>query len=440
MSNRLNIPGRILTATNLQPNSRFQRCWNEYGVVAHSGGTPMINVAPAPDGTMTARRLVEIAANQDHLLYHSDGVIRKALLDATSDGNIDFTGMMWFKAETRGFAELWIYEGANNKGARVGIDLATGRIYGGRALAAGGAFIDAFSVPSLLYPGWWCLVLKATVVDPRNVYLAPFMSTGYGVTTYLGDGASSILVWGADLRLGTDWASHIPTAMAVNLFPDSDFQQYWIADATTHANLVPQTALDPDGNLLAARLTDTVDNTVHTCYHYRGHASAQMEWQDAAHHYARILTSVRIKADTARYAQVRFGDGGSSFVNGGVESGFKADIDLQTGSVTNPGLYGDITNCQLLGYGVVDEGNMWWRVWAEQIGVAEAEWHIHPYICDAPGNTVYAGTGLSILLGGAMMQQQNSPMVLAPYQANGPIVGSAVTERAILGRPLRRTA
>lgn len=143
-----------------------------------SNATVTANATTAPDGSLTADKLVEDTAAAAHGLT------------STSVAIVANTPMAWSiyaKAGERSWMWVNAYDGANR---RCWFDLANGVV--GTTAAGCTASITAIG------NGWYrCSVLRAAGVSP--ITLSAYATTADNTTTYTGDGTSGIYIWGAQL-------------------------------------------------------------------------------------------------------------------------------------------------------------------------------------------------------------------------------------------------
>lgn len=178
----------IPATTNLLQASQT---FDNSAVWALDSATITPNTALAPDSTLTADKLVEDTANNDHTT--TQGLI-------TILANTDYTLFCYAKAAERSQFNLTFLEDDSTGGIFTGVfDLPTGAwVQAGGTFGAGALFVNrAFeSVGN----GWWRLQLAGQV---NNTSGRVNLSIGLGaVVIYLGDGASGIHIWGAQLELG----------------------------------------------------------------------------------------------------------------------------------------------------------------------------------------------------------------------------------------------
>jgi hypothetical protein len=178
------------------------------------------NAATAPDGSLTADKLVENTANAQHFALQSTTVVT----------NTSYTAAIYLKAAERGFARLINYDGASTFYGVV-VNLATGAVT--TTVSGGTTSGNAHSVTSV-GNGWWLVSVTSTMAGTgRQLYLNIGLD-GTSTVTYLGDNTSGILVWGADLRAANDGVG-LPVYQRVGAATDyatTGFPPYLAFDGT----------------------------------------------------------------------------------------------------------------------------------------------------------------------------------------------------------------
>ena len=183
--------------------------------------TTQANVAQAPDGTMTAYKMVEDTSNGSHFMGGDVLNLRKPDTTAT------FT--VYMKAAERTFGFIQFNDNPRFPTARINLTNGT---------------ISSISSGITLYSedvgnGWYKYIATATRLSSINIATSNF---GFGpmlnstAITYTGDGTSGILVWQPQAVLGTTPKPSLPSTL--NFFPKlsyNDFDGY--NDLNTCPNL-----------------------------------------------------------------------------------------------------------------------------------------------------------------------------------------------------------
>lgn len=174
------------------------------------GATISANTITSPDGNLTADTLTEIAMNDVHRIY------RNALI--TTSG-VNYTSSIFVKKDTARYFRLsFIQSNSTTVWVAAQFDLDTKTFTSGVG-SGGGTFVSASIIE--LSSGWFRVSLVASVpsVTANILYClsngtAIISSQSRGCPTYLGNVTNKIFIWGAQLELGSNATSYMPTTTA----------------------------------------------------------------------------------------------------------------------------------------------------------------------------------------------------------------------------------
>lgn len=141
------------------------------------------SAATAPDGTSTAIQLVENNANSAHYILQT----------ATSGLPKTLTYSVYLKAGTRSWAILSL----NGGGTQTWFDLTNG--------VTGTVGSGVTATITAVGSSWYRCSITQTLAVGATVQGVTYLTTGNNVTSYAGDNASYIVMWGGQL-VQANWA------------------------------------------------------------------------------------------------------------------------------------------------------------------------------------------------------------------------------------------
>lgn len=255
---------------NIVQSQTFNTSWSQNNLTVSSDATA------APDGTVTADKLVESATSATHF---AGGFV--TVLEGST-----YTASIYLKAAERSRAIVyWGKSGSPFSRGGLDVDLTTGLFSnvdsGTPTSVTNRTVTDAGN-------GWW-RVSMTVLIDETSTdgYMEVRMHNGTG-TTYLGDGTSGLYVWGAQVQRGNRLGTYLATVAAAKydqprieydangnclglLCEDAAtnlcLQSQALDNATwikTAASVTANNTVAPDGTLTAEKLVeDTSPTTSH---------------------------------------------------------------------------------------------------------------------------------------------------------------------------------
>jgi hypothetical protein len=151
-------------------------------------GTPSSTLVLDPAGGLAAHSFIENTASGNHQIFQTL---------STAIGVQTFS--IFVKAAGRTSCQLLLFNGTDGSFGRVNVNLNTGVL----SSVIGSAFAQQF------LNGWWRISVTGTSTVLSSS--ANLLLVNGGATSYLGDGASGVLLYGAQLEAGAFASSYIQT-------------------------------------------------------------------------------------------------------------------------------------------------------------------------------------------------------------------------------------
>ncbi len=295
--------------------------------------TVTLGASAAPDGTVTATRVAETTASALHYVVRSP-------VATTSLG--PQTLSLYAKAAGTRYLQVSLDDsGSGTIGGYATFDLQAGVVSG--ALTARGAAVIGTAVIQAAANGFYrCSITVTTTgaaLNDRAFLILSNVPAPAFSPTYAGNAANGLLVWGAQLEVGSAASPYIPTTSAASGAPRWDYDPVThalrgllIEEARTNialqsgslsgwaisgATLTAGAGIAPDGTNSFNRLAETAVTSFHAVYAVSTIVTATV-----------YTASVFAKAAEDRYLQVVYDDGGAD--------GVCATFDLLTGTISGP--------------------------------------------------------------------------------------------------------
>jgi len=311
--------------------------WTKEGCAATA------NSAAAPDGTVTSELIVASAGSGNHRLYQNAGTTTAGLV-STFSLYVKYSNHSWIYLRLTRAGETdehtWFNIQTGEKGTQ-----------------------DAGIISALITSvgnGWYRVSITCVGRTGGDQYPVFGLASGNNNVSWTAAGTESVLLWGAQLAVGTNALDYTPTTSAAvygprfdydpvtlaakgllveeqrtNLCPYSEQINQW-SGTTYNVTITSNSSASPDGQTTAETVTcDTTNN-----YHIIGHADVSFT---SGSSYA---FSIFVKQGTARYVQILFGSAAFALTE-------YANFDLQTGTVVG----GDTADATIIAF-----ANGWYRI------------------------------------------------------------------------------
>lgn len=355
---------------------------------AKTAATISADATAAPDGTTTADKVVENTANSTHSVDQGTGLV-----------GVPIVFSVYAKAAGRTIIDI---SGAGFNGIlgyRAQFNLADGTMF---ANVGGKGSITSVG------NGWYRCTIAFTPATTGG--MAIYLCDASGNSTYTGDGASGVFIWGAQresVTYQTTPSTYVATTASAYYGPRFDYDPVTLAakgllieeqrtnlltysaqfdDAAwtkTRATVSANATIAPDGTLTADKLVEdsTASNT---------HFVSRAVTVTASTTYTQ---PIYIKAAGRNFAQVRYENSGSTQF-------YVINVNLTDGTFTT-GSFGSPTGTAA---SVSNAGNGWWRV-NLTVTASDTTYNVIVYSQAVQGTNSYTGDGTSgIYLWGAQLE------------------------------------
>jgi hypothetical protein len=401
---------------------------------SNTGTTDTANTSVAPDGTTTADTITEDSATSFHVV--SQGL--------TSSGVVTLSVFAKLGSGSR-YLTIGVSKDASNNGS------ATFDLSGGTSTQTqvNGTFSSASATITAVAQSFYRCTLTVTTdsvasvrIGLNNTSTPTTSNRGFGAD-YLGDGTSSLILWGAQL----EQRSAVTSYTATTTQPITNY----IPVLLTAASGVPRFDHNPTtdeslGLLIEEQRTNTQTRseefndtgawtvrqttvTANTIVAPSGSITGDTLTQDTANNTHGITStivvtsgttycwSVFLKAGLSTVAQLTFGNTGGTFSGVGY-----ANFNLSTGVVS-------ATGGTLVASGIQSVGNGWYRCWIVATATASAATNNWIVIADSTTYTrlgTYTGNGYSgIYIWGAQVEAGAFPTSYIATTAAGTVTRNA---------------
>ena len=371
--------GVIKTATTnlLLRSEDFSTTWTGTRLLAFGSGS-VANAIAAPNGTLTADKIVEDTATGGHYVNQL----------VTVSSGVTYSASCYMKAAERSLVYLAL---ATTPSAIAYFDLSNGTV----ADSSDPDLLSAIITP--VGDGWYrCSITTVSTGTSTNIRigLTPSITAGT-FPSHTGDGTSGIYIWGAQLEESSTVGQYVKTTTAINSAPRFDHdpetgESLGLLVEESRTNLLTYSE-DLSGytkNSITTPLDSSVINPTGSTGSYKILADSGLSGGDpggirinqSASSANSIVVSAFVKKSTYRYVYIGFGGLGNSFA---------ALFDIEPGLTSNrllgQGGNGTYTNIDA---GYQNFSNDWIRIWA----VGTTSGTNGPTVGMSPDSTTFAIT------------------------------------------------
>ena len=415
------------TPTNLLTYSQdfTNAAWSKSNVLAFGSTGSLANITLAPDGTLTASKIVEDTTTNPHM-------VRQAFSQVAGEY---YTFSVYVKSAERTHTVILVYTGTNyvalnpvNLSDRTGVLQLSG-------LTAGTA---SYSVTNAGF-GWSKIAVSFTATNTGS-YFAEVRCSNGSTSNYTGDGISGLYIWGAQANIGPlqTYSTTTTTALttggtrpnynayskvnngllaepaATNLITYSQAidNAYWTkfsCTATANQGTAPDGSYTAD--LLAINTTSSVEHYFEVIVSTGSNNTSTASWF--------------VKMGTQRYVRISSYSSPTSGNNAWVA------FDLASGSV----LTSAVANATQR-YSIVPYGNGWYRI-SQTItfnSSSDTSRYFRLHFCNNVGANSYVGAVTdNFYVWGCQLEMGNLTSYIPTYGStatrSADVISSAVTTR-----------
>jgi hypothetical protein len=268
------------------------------------------NVTTAPDGTVSADKLIEDTASNTHITAQN--------ITITTATN--YTYSIYLKAAERTSARVLVGDTGGNNAVRVDVNLSTGAVSSG-VNGTGWTLLSATA--TAVGDGWYRVTVAGTSAAVTTGTVIIYLTSALGTIVYTGDGTSGIFVWGAQLEVGSFATSYIPTVASqvarnadVATITGQNFSQWYNQSAGAFVAEYSSFALSsPNSRVVSATNDGTNNNRI--SHNVNPSNNAQTFIQVAAATQANLLSVASIGTAPVRYASAYRANDFAASLNGG---------------------------------------------------------------------------------------------------------------------------